>query len=114
MSKEISRAQLITDEASVLVAIIKLMERKQDKIYMKDISRELGHVSEIIEDDEMDNNYNGSDFLSARKVGFLTEHRLHLKKDRDNKGLYLRVNSAFKNTISGLKSRFGITDELFS
>ncbi len=110
MAKEISRAQLITDEASVLVAIIKLIEK--NKIYMKDISREVSHISGIIKDDDIDNYSYHSDFMSARKVGFLIETRLHLKKNRDNRGLYLLVNKAFKNHIAGLRDRFGITEDL--
>lgn len=111
MDKEISRSQLITDEACVLMAIIKLIKVNLEKIYMNDISRGIRESRPIYDGDMY---YETVGDLSPRKIGHLVEKNLHLKKHRDNKGLYLKITNGIKVQINDLKNRFGITDEMFN
>jgi hypothetical protein len=111
MDKEISRSQLITDEACVLMSIIKLMKLNMEKIYMNDISRNIREARPIYNGDMY---YETVGDLSPRKIGHLVEKNLHLKKHRDNKGLYLKITNSTKVQINDLKNRFGITDEMFN
>lgn len=110
MDREISRSQLITDEACVLLNIIKLIRSGSEKIYMLEISRSLRYVQPLHDGDTYADMVGD---LSPRKIGFLVERNLHFKKHRDNRGLYLKVDGNLKKQVDNLKNRFGITDEMF-
>lgn len=115
MDENLISNQADTQEADVLISILKLLETGKERLHMKDIAdtynKRFGMRSETNEDGSM-NAYDHKLNLSGRKVGEIVGKVLHLKKFKDNHGVYINKDKYTLKILSMLRERYGVTDDL--
>jgi hypothetical protein len=108
--------QADTQEADVLISIMKLLDSPEDKMHMKQVATKYNRIFGSGEHtDEYDNAtsmFDSKRNLSDRKVGEIIGKTLHLKKYKDNKGIYILKDRATKAILKNLCNRYGVTDDL--
>ncbi len=109
--QELIRTQAISDEADVLICILRLVNREPEKIHMLDIANQYnndfgsGGTSRYT-----DLNPQRLD-TTAHKVGHIVHKKLLLQTSRDNRGHYIPTKQQ-RERIESLKIRYGITEEI--
>jgi hypothetical protein len=115
MDRDLIADQSDTTEADVLIVIMRLMDHEGDKIHMKNIAekyfKSFGRGSQMTEDGSVTIFDYKSD-LSERKIGEIVGKTLHLKKFRDNKGIFIFKDQITKSALNSLCERYGITDDI--
>ena len=115
MDETLISNQADTQEADVLISILKLVEDGKERMHMKDIAnkynRQFGMISETNEDLSM-NAYDHKLNLSGRKVGEIVGKVLHIRKFKDNQGIYIINDKYTLRILKMLRERYGVTDDL--
>jgi hypothetical protein len=110
--------QADTQEADVLIAIMKLMNHPGDKIHMKQIAtlynKLFGSASTVDLNENVMPRYDYKIDLSYRKIGEIVGKTLHVRKSKDNKGVHIIKNKATKLILKELCERYGVTDDLIN
>lgn len=116
MDMDLISDQSDTREADVLIVIVKLWDFEGNKIHMKDIAKKyfrlFGRGSQMTEEDGNITVFDYKSDLSERKIGEIVGKKLHLKKFRDNKGIYVLKDRTTKKILGGLCERYGITKDI--
>lgn len=116
MDQDLISDQSDTQEADVLISIMKLMDYESDKIHMKAIAQKyftlFGRGSQMANAEGTITVFDYKSDLSERKIGEIVSKSLHLKKFRDNKGIYILKDLKTKTALNSLCERYGITKDI--
>lgn len=116
MDRDLTFNQADTQEADVLISIMKLLDLPEDKIHMKKIAtkynRLFGTGEYADESGESLLAFDSKINLSDRKVGEIVGKTLHLRKYKDNNGRYILKDRSTREILKNLCSRYGVTDDL--
>lgn len=116
MDQNLISSQADTQEADVVIAIMKLLDTPGDKIHMKEIAEKYNKLfgSGSLTDNEGNTLYT-YDYrlnLSDRRIGEIVGKTLHLRKLKNNRGIYIPKDGTTRLILKCLCERYGVTDDL--
>lgn len=115
MDEHLISDQSDTEEADVLISIMRLAIKPDIKIHVKRITSQYNHYFGGGSQRDNDNYGSVRDYkldLADRKIGEIMGKKLHLRKLRDNKGMYIRNDKQTNNILISLCERYGITEDM--